>query len=355
MRRLLCFALLIPGLALGQPPERVTMALAHDLDGEGADPDHVMSDTALVDDKLDYTVAASPDVCRLLDVTITDANASITAGNLTVTGMDCFGDALVATYTFDGSGGGTFPLSVQSGVASGPYFRTVSSITTDTLTGEGGSDSATVGYAGASPTQFVAFGVRVDDGMGGRFVEPFGSTSVQNRVTTSGAVSSTLTSVLGDQPFATIEQGDLLVITLDGTQYERQIVSKTSDDAVTVDAPILIPTMGIGFRWKQRFVTSDPADGLWVAMGAYASAAFLIDQDAEQSDGDVQTVVQCRAGMADIETHTAALDGDASVAHTLDLHQTRYEACRVGLRFGTADDADAVADVVHITFMGEAR
>ena len=335
--------------------EQVAVAMDFDLDGSASDPDRVVESVRIEDDKSDYVIAADPDVCRLVDVTIDDSNASITDGTITVTGTDCLGEALVASYTLDGSGDGTYPLTVEVGSATGAYFSTVTEVSTNTLTGENKADNLEVGYNTDCPTQYVAYGIRKKDALGAKRVDPYAFDKQHSLVTTGGVRSTTLYSVKSDAPFGVVEPGDLLNFTLDGVSLEVNVVSKESDDKIFVDRPLTIERNGVGFRYKHRFISSDPGDGLWFPVSTYDSVSFLFDQDAEASDGNLITTVECRAGRAQIQTHSDTLDGDATAVSAIDLTATTYEACRVGLKFGTGDDTDRAPDVLHITMVGYPR
>src|SRR5574341_536554 len=111
MKRLLLFGLLMVVMAAvgdAQTPQgiaRLTMAVAWDLDGEAADADQVVTSVALTD-SASFTIAANPDTCRLVDITVTDADSSITAGVLTVTGTGCLGEAKSCSFTFAAGGSG---------------------------------------------------------------------------------------------------------------------------------------------------------------------------------------------------------------------------------------------------------
>lgn len=353
MQTVLWTLAMMSGAGWAQDASRVTVATLFDLDGGAADPEAVLGDTALVDNT-SFSGLTDPDVCRPLDLTLTDVDGSVTAGTLTVTGTDCLGDVVVASYTFDGSGTGVKALSRVSGQASGPYFRTVTSIETDTLTGEGRADTVSVGFDADCPTQYLLFGVRQADRMKRRWIDPYVANTQTSPVTTSGALTAELTSYKGGA-FDNVDVGDLLLFTLDGVDYERLVVAKADDDSVTLDRPVAIEGRGISFRWQKPFVSSDPGDGLWFDVTRYASVAFLFDQDAESSTGDLITVVECRAGRPTIATDTQTLDGDTTGVSTVDLLRTPYDECRVGLRFGTGDDADTVPEVLHVSMLGQLR
>jgi len=99
-RALLALALLglfaFPALA---ETKHYTVMSAFDLDGEAADPDQVVTaaNGVIVDSTPAYVITAQPDVCRLLDLTISDTD--MTAGTITVTGTGCLGEARVCTFT----------------------------------------------------------------------------------------------------------------------------------------------------------------------------------------------------------------------------------------------------------------
>jgi hypothetical protein len=91
-----------------------------------ADPDRIVVSRAFED--ATATLAAQPDVPRNLTITITDANTSITAGLVTVTGIDPQGRTI--TEVFDVTDGLT-----QTGVK---IFAVVSSVV---ISGQAGSDA----------------------------------------------------------------------------------------------------------------------------------------------------------------------------------------------------------------------
>lgn len=346
--------------AWAQSPEQVVLAVDFDLDGEAADPDQVVQQDALVDSQA-LTIVGQPDVCRALDVTVEDANASIVSGTVTIAGTDCLGDALEARYTFDGTGDGVFPLEVTAGAASGPYFRTVTQVVTDVLDGEGRTDTVSVGYSADCPLQYVLYGARKEvrargDWQTSRDVNPFGEYVERRLITTSGALSTRLTASGSDGAFTDVAVGDRLLFTVESTMHIVHVTEKSSSNEVTIDRPVLIQDKGVDFRWQKRFVSADPGDGLWIPMVGYGAVAFLVDQDAEASTGDTVVVVECRAGAADIRVHQEVLDGDAATLGEIDLARTRFDECRLALGFGQGDDDDAGADEsLNITLLGNVR
>lgn len=353
MKKYLFTLLLLAAAPLwAQSNTQVTVASAFDLDGEAADADHIVTSATLAD-STSFTVAASPDTCRLVDMTVTDADSSTTDGTITITGTDCFGDALTATYTFDGSGSGVVNFTVSSGSASAAYFKTVTSVASGVLTGEGVGDAITVGYTTNSPLSYLACGIRKDDSLGTKGVDPFSSYEERRRITTSGASSATVTSVNSDAPFTAAAVGDILLLNISGSLFERKITAKASANSITIDTAVTIPAAGIGYRWKQCFVSSDPTDNLWFNTDGYDGVSFIIDQDAEASTGDTVTSVECKATVSHIQIDTDTLDGAATAVSALDVRLAAYEACRIGLQFGTGDDADAAAEDINVSFVGQ--
>lgn len=342
--------------------ERTPLAIGWDLDGEAADTNQVVESQALTDSAA-LTVTASPDTCRLVDITVTDADSSITAGTLSVTGTDCWGDALIATYTFAAGGSGVKTLTVDSATypgVSGAYFRTVTVVETGALTGEGAGDVVIVGYSANAPTLYPMYGVRKFGPMGVRTVNPFDSTVSNLPITTSGVSTTTVTSVSSNDAFANVAVGDLLYLNLEGKEFVRKVTARASADSITVNEKIKIPTAGVGFRYKHFFVFADPLDG-WIQLGAGERIGFLFDVDANANTGGVVSNVECRApgpdqsGVVQIDTDTVASGSAGNATTWLDMESTpAFDACRIGAGFGTGDDTDTAAEDVNI-FIGVRR
>src|SRR5574341_274722 len=101
-------------------------------------------------DTTSYTITAQPDTCRVVDITVTDADSSITAGVLTVTGTDCWGDAQTCTFTFAAGGSGVKALTYGTGSGLTCAFASVSTVANGALTGEGVGDALIAGYTANS-------------------------------------------------------------------------------------------------------------------------------------------------------------------------------------------------------------
>lgn len=351
------FALLLLAAAplWAQSNQQVTVAYAFDLDGEAADADQVIEAVAIIDNGsvtgTDYTIAAQPDTCRLLDLTIVDTDLS--AGTLTVTGTDCFGDALVAAFAFTaGDDTGVQTLTVSSGSASAAYFKTVTEVETGTMTGES-DETFALGYSTNNTSTYIAYGIRKDDALGTKGVDPFSSYEVRRLVSTSGSSSTTLASVNSDAPFSAVEVGDLLILNIGGTIYERKVTARASANSVTLDTAVNIAATGIGFRFKEFFASPDPSDNLWFRVDAYDAIAFVVDQDAEAATGNTVTSVECETTSTQSQISSDTLDGAETALTSIDLRLASYDRCRVGLKFGTGDDADAVDEDINVAFIGQ--
>ena len=350
------FALALLGAVVGhaQVPGEDTYPLAvnWDMDGEGADTDQVViaANGALTDSKT-FTLTANPDICRWVDITITDANASIVAGVLTVAGTDCWGDPLTATFTFSGGGDGTYSLTqTASSKASGPYFATVTSVTTGVLTGEDGGDVVIVGYFQNSPFGYPAYGTRVDIPYA-----PYRYVSLDGKVAETTKVVATGTTALaaataGTNPFARVAVGDLIGINPPNATMPlqwRKVVARADADNVTLDFAISTVAAGQGFWYKKFFLSTDPQDG-WLRVGGNDALQFTFDVRSGTNTGGQISDVRCTnwftstpAPASAMFTTTVASGTTATVGYSIDRRLTPYEMCRIGVKFGTGDDTDA--------------
>jgi hypothetical protein len=195
----------------------VVLASSFDLDGEGVDADQVVT-VATFADSTTFTIAAQPDVCRLIDATVVDADASISAGTLTIVGTDCWDQALTVTYAAAGGSGvrtGTVIANDDPVRASGAYFKTITSVISGILTGEGGAgDTLTVGVA-AQAKSWPMYGRATRTPSGKRWVDVFGLYDVNCLVTNGAAttdvaaVSASTTACFGTWPSATSSSSTL--------------------------------------------------------------------------------------------------------------------------------------------------
>jgi hypothetical protein len=340
---------------------RATLASAFDLDGEAADADQIV--TAANGDLTDaktFTLTADPDVCRLVDATVTDANSSISAGVLTVVGVGCLSDAKSCTFTFAAGGSGVKTLTCADG--QGAYFSDVTSVTTDTLTGEGGAgvDLMTLGYTSGSVNGWAMYGKKNPTGPNGELsVDPFGYFDVSRPVTTSAVSSATLTGVNGgDDALDAVAVGDLIILQTAGTSYERKVTAKASADSITLSSAVTIPAAGVAYRYKKAYFSTNPAHLLAVPVSGYRSAKFTWSVDANANTGGVITLFECTSERVEFPTaHWEALNtttvasgaAQVDVSEAVSLEALPYTFCRFGFRIGTGDDADAAAEDIGLT------
>jgi hypothetical protein len=351
----LAMALLSPAAIADEV--RATLAVAFDLDAEAADADQVVEAVAMEDDKDDYTIAAQPDSCRLLDITVVDTDLSV--GTLTVTGTDCLGEALEAAFAFTaGDDTGVQTLTVTSGSASGAYFKTVTGVETDTMTGES-DETFTLGYTTVPSNGWHVYGKRRPDGpLGERSVDVFDSYSENKRITTSGSSSTTVTSVSTDGPFTYVAVGDLLMIPVSGRVYERIVTARASANSITINSAINIPATGTAFGYKKAFFSTDPGDNLFIPVGSLDAGSFVWSVNANANTGGVVSSVECAIETAagwspivEIDTDTVASGSTGNVVSSQDFRLTPYTHCRFGLSFGTNDDADAADEDIDVAFV----
>lgn len=364
MRKLWILALvaLLPLSGSAQTPEvvRATLMSAFDLDGEAADADQVIVATAMVDNGTsvggaDYTIVAQPDSCRLLDITVVDTD--LTAGNLTVTGTGCLGEAKLCTFGF-GAGDDTGVKTLTCSDKQGAYFRNVDTVTTDTMTGES-DETFSLGYTSNSVNGWAMYGKRINMGLFAG-VDPFGYYDVAKPVTTAGTIYTIVVGVNGaDDPFAGLAVGDLLIFQVGGQSYERRITTWTSADQVTINQEINIPAAGVPFRYKKQWFSTNPQHIMYLPVHGYRTALLDWSVDANANTGGVVTLLQCTqervefptARWVDLDTTTVASAGtQANTSESIDLSLLPYSYCRFGIRFGSGDDGDGAVEDLNASF-----
>jgi hypothetical protein len=369
---LLALALaLVAGITHAQTQRYVrqdaTLAHAWDLDGEAADDDQVVTaaNGALTDSKT-FTLTADPDVCRLANITVTDADSSVNTGTLTVAGLGCLGEARSCSWTFAGDGTGVYPLTCTDG--QGAYFSDVTSVTTSVMTGEGAGDVAIVGYAAINSVNgWGMYGTLSTGSNGERIVNPFGSTAVALPITTSGAKSTTVAAVATNAAFTDVAVGDLLLIPITGGEvYERKVTAKASVNSITVNQAITIPAAGVPFSYRRFYYSTNPADILAVPVAGWSRAVFNWAVQANANTGGVVCKLECTrkdAGwptgawvtqplpITTIASGATTVDDAglfSSISEVIDVEARGYTHCRMGFRFGTGDDADGAVEALHL-------
>lgn len=349
-------ALIAPVYA--QDVQRVPLAIAWDMDELGLDVDYNVLATTIADSKSDYVISAQNEVCRVNTVTVTDADSSITAGVITVTGTDCWGDALVCVTPAITGGTGTKTLSVSSGTSDICAFKTITQVSNGVMTGEGVGDTLSVGYGALSGYQFPIYGIRkVQRGV--RYIDPFAFGEPADTITVNGTAIASFHTADGGA-FQNLAQFDLVYIFIDGVAYERRLVAVASDDAATLDAALptaVAPatTAEVRFKFKKRYILREDKDA-WVPLPKGGEAAFVVyDVDANANTGGVVSSVECAVyenGVynpnVQVDTDTIATGATGQATTAIDLRLAPYTHCRIGAKFGTGDDTDTANEDINL-------
>ena len=363
----LAAVLLFAGAASAQyNVQRVPIAVAYDLDGLGVDADYNVLATQIADSKADYTISAQNEICRVNTVTIVDGDSSITAGVVTVTGTDCWGDALVCTHTFTDAnkGSGTKSLVLSSGTANTCAFKTITEVKTGVITGEGGAaDTLSVGYPALSGYVYPIYGVR-EEANGHRFINPFKTARASDDVTVDGTALASY-NTLGGGFCNACSVGDLVYLTYGGKTFERRLVAVASADAATMDLALpsaVAPatTARVRMDLKHRWLLREDQDA-WIPVAGAESAFVVFDVDANADTGGVISSVECSVQNAftsdafdpivQVDTDTVASAATGTNTTSIDLRLAGYTHCRVGMQFGTTDDADAANEDINVIMM----
>ena len=348
--------LLLVAPAYAQSVERVPLAIAYDMNGEAADDDQIVEGPDALTDSATFTLDAQPDTCRVVNITVVDGDSSLSAGVLTVTGTDCYGDTQTCTFTFAGGGSGVKALTYGTGNGATCAFATVTSVTTGVLTGEGGADTVEVGYTANSAYTYPIFGIRTVQG-GRRFIDPFKSEPGRDTITINGtAVASARTADGG--AFQNLAAGDLIYIKVGNNEYERILASVTNDDAAVLgeaipedpnDASVLNTTSEYKFRYKKFYKLVESTDA-WVPVRGREAFYSVVEIDGCSATGGCTTSVECTTANSATETIGSNVQVDTdNVADTatgepttsVDLRLAPFQYCRVGVKFGTGDTSGA--------------
>lgn len=362
----LAFSLALPMAAFPQQPyaaRNVILASTFDLDGEGADADQVVAVAELADSTT-FTLAADPDVCRLVDATVTDGDSSISAGTVTITGTDCWDYPIKATYAAAGGTGvrtGTLIAfdSANPVRGSGAYFKTITSVVSGVLTGESGAaDTITVGVA-AQARSWPMYGAATRTPSGKRWVNIFGQYDV-NCLVTNGAATTDVVAVTAATTacFENVSVNDLLIFNIGGEILVRKVATRADADTITVNTGITIATAGVNFSYRKFYYFADPIDG-WIPVKGWDTVSFMVQVDANASTGGVVSSIECAVestdapGTYDIvfeeDTATVATGAAGTDATTLDLRlKPHYTHCRAAVSFGTTDDGDTAPENIDI-------
>lgn len=310
----------------------------YDLDTptEVADTNQVVVSVDWADGAL--ALAAQPDVPRNLTSTLTDGDTSC-SGTLTFVGLDVDGNALTDAVT---------AAQARAGWTGTNVYASVTSATISSASGCGaGADTVVVGTGSTVAPIYCSLG-DPRDGSGGQ-------------IKTTGT-SSTTDAVTGT-PFDLVAVGDQITVQIQpAATMIRYVASKASGAQITVraagqaaDAWSLPATLG--YPWSYR--TQSCGYGLgsgWVP--APGSSTLYLALEQLSATGGVVASLECRvAGGPPIpiqlwtSTYTTAILPGQPGGYSLPVGED-CEALRLGLRFGTNDDAtdtDATATREQIT------
>jgi hypothetical protein len=351
----LALALLVPAAAKTQQvfidQRTLPLAVAWDVNGEAADDNQIVTSSTITDSN-SYDIAAQPDTCRLVDITFTDADSSITAGTFTVVGTDCYGDALTATYEASSPINGVQTLTVgtpstaeSSNLASAAYFGSVTSVSNGAITGESGAaDTIEVGYSGTGAFwQYPAYGILQYN----RGSIPFRYVALDewkksNPNTVITASGTTLTAT--NAGFTGLAVNDIIRFNLLGNHYSAKITTYTSTTEIIISKTLLFPTEGTkGFEYQKFYVSADPQDG-WFRVDGWDAAMVLYDVDTLTASTGLDSIVQCVTGDVDddaavtVDTDTVLTAATGNAVTSIDLRLApAYSRCRVGVNFDSTD------------------
>jgi hypothetical protein len=311
----------------------IPLVANYDLDGEAADDNQIVTVVNLANEVL--TIAAQPDVCRRITMTLVDTGASIVAGTTTVVGTDCNGDA--QTEILDGSGG--------AGVVTGTsYFESVTSITNasySVLDG-GGDETIIVGVAALDDSSyyFCKMGTLVVDA---------------DLIETSGS-STTTTGVVGaDDVFDSYSVGDFIGVA--GTHPDtgvggiiwRHITVKTDADTITVNDEWDLSAQ-VAHYYRPRNCGAGSRDG-WISVKDSDQLTYELDIQQMGGSGGITYVVQCKpTDVPGINPTVVIGETNVSAAGTpsASIVTAPWGACRLGFRWETNDDAsDSTVEQIY--------
>lgn len=375
MRKIFLLLCLLPAIVIAQTKVEIAttkdggqLAYLWDMDGEAADDDQIVASADLADSTT-FTLAAQPDTCRLVDMTITDANSSITAGTVTVTGVDCLGYTRVGVFSFAvvatrGSGVKTIPVTVGP-TGSSLYLSSVVSVVSSALTGEegGGTDLIKVGYTSNSVYGWPMYGAAKTTAGGRHRVDPFDSFLVSLPVKSAAVGSNTLQCVVTScGAFTDVSVGDILLFMVDGINYERTVTARASAHSITINGVGVTTTaQGIQFRFKKKYFSTDPFDEMYILLDDWGKLQYNFYVTANANTGGVVTLLECMPRKEasfptgtwhQYDTQTIATGTTlASTIINIDAEVLQLHACRFGFKFGTGDDADAADESITLSYV----
>jgi len=312
-----------PVYSQGARVDVIPLFTDYDLDtpSEGTDADQILEVVDLEADTTFTLDSTDPGDCREVTVTVTDTTDSIDTGTVTVTGLDCEGDAIVWAIDVSAHAGGAVVYNSTDITESGRedyYFSSVTSIVSS-------ADLATLG--GSSDETIIA-GVLVDTSRaiscvtyGGSLNEPkvLGRWLSGNaRVDTASEGNQVDGVTASEDAFLNVDVGDEIIFhyndgALDGsdTRPRRVVVTNADDDTITVNDPDLDmdeDTSGYAYVWRDRVCSQSDEEGWVPTLGALQVTALVNVErfDVDSEDG-ITLTLDCLMDGADpiIETLTS--------------------------------------------------
>ena len=323
------------------------VAVEFDLDGAQLDADLIVTVVDLTNIAL--TIAAQPDICRRISITIVDTTPSITAGTTTIVGTDCDGDAL--TEAIDGSSGaGTY---ISTGL-----FESVVSATNAAYATLGGSsdETITVGTAALTvdSTYYCTYrGISLQS-IGSPYPVPY-------KIETSGS-STTVTAVTSTQsPFANLAAGDLIHVYTTAGGYQRRLVTAVASNiSMTVDTAINLDVGGITFRYHKQDCGAGDRDG-WLPLKGMGEGTFQIQFSQMTVNAGINYNVECKVDgyLAEEVIIIGPTNVTAALDVTGNVFTEHWDLCRAGFimasdasTYDYDDASDAGTEKIHVYISG---
>lgn len=191
-----------------------------------------------------------------------------------------------------------------------------------------------------------------------------GSGTGGNNIKTSGS-STTVTEVTTDSlPFALLGVGDQIFV----NGNTRYITAKASGASITVNAAVNIENSGAGypFTWNDVACGTAITDG-WIPVSNATEVTVKIQVDQLNVTDGINAKIQCKDNNQDITVYQIYPDpNDSSTqeCHTMNFTAVKacayivpgaWDACRVSLDIGTADDggdlttnAEDITATIHV-------
>lgn len=359
---------------LAQPVGRtlvIPLMTDYDLDvpTEAADANQIVVSVNLTN--VAFTVAASPDVCREVEIIIVDSSASITVGTVAVVGTDCEGKAL--TWTADISAGAATYSSLDPSESGQHdyYFATVTSVTAaDVATlGGGGDETIEVGTTNnLPPIACVTRGGQWPSGL-----DSNGSWLVGNdKVQTSGASQQIDGVTAANDAFLNVNVGDeIRIANLDAPSNGEDpviyavAVTNADDDTITVNIPAVdlddprtVP-VGYNYAWRDLACGQGYLDGRFdVSKAKQVTVEVRISALDIDSDAGIDFDLLCgNEGAAYIATPVVQ-QADQTAVTVFSMTATgNYQWCKLGMKFSTTDSStdtgaeiEKISATAHITY-----